>query len=551
MGDLADSLGVKILRALGRNRPIGSLRRVSIGSRSLPALKAFLYGEQFYRLGLWDSALVYYDQAIAQESLFGLAFRKMSIAVDWNPSSASTYRSGDEYKRRAVTLGHGLPPRDSLLNAAGSLGIASEDATAPADLIRFTYREFSTIEDGVRRYPDDPEMWLGLGEARFHSPPPLGGVPAEALEAFDSVIALNPGFAPAYEHTLHLAIRLRRPDLARKYAAAYLRLDPTDVNASSIRLAALLLDPESAHGPATAAAIGRASTQDLFGAGMMHLGWWADSDETSIRLMRALTLRPGTGADAWSDTLMYGQFLALELAYRGHLRDAYAADRRLLLDATASRFTDFLDSFRALALLGVIPDSVAAATFAQALEPAGAWPISLSYTARQLRGLPWWQARGDTVSLARFTRRAEQEAGTQTTARGKLQSRYLHAAATAYLALARTDSVQALALFRSIPDTLCIVDDCFYEKLTEARLLAAQGQPRQAGAVLDGWVWSGGGPLFVLGVVEQARIAERLGERAKAKQSYQFVADAWRQADPDLQSFVSEARRALARLTTE
>ena len=43
-----------------------------------------------------------------------------------------------------------------------------------------------------------------------------------------------------------LAIQLNRPDLARKYAAAYLRLDPTDVNAPSIRLAALMLDPASA-----------------------------------------------------------------------------------------------------------------------------------------------------------------------------------------------------------------------------------------------------------------------------------------------------------------
>jgi len=59
------------------------------------------------------------------------------------------------------------------------------------------------------------------------------------------------------------------------------------------------------------------------------------------------------------------------------------------------------------------------------------------------------------------SRRAEQEARTQTSARGKLQTRYLHAAATAYLALARADSVQALGLFRAIPDTLCIVNDCF------------------------------------------------------------------------------------------
>ena len=551
IGDLADSLGVRILQVLGRNRPIGAVRHVSIGSRSLPALKAFLYGEQFYRRGLWDSALVYYDQAIAQDSTFAIAFRNMALALSWFPASSDAYRPEEEYKRRSVTLGRGLPPRDSLLIAADSFAIASEEATDPADLIRFRYRALSILEEAVRRYPDDPEMWLELGEARFHDAPPLGGVPAPALEAFDHAIALDPGFAPAYEHTVHLAIRLNRSDLARKYADAYLRLDPTDVNARSIRLAALMLDPERSHAPETARMIDSASAQQLFGAGMMQLGWWADSGESGVRLLRALTRRGGTGVDPWTDTLMYDQYLALELAYRGHLQEAYAADRRLLLDPNASPFSDFRDPFRALALLGVIPETLSARTFGHALEPGRAWPMSPWGTARQLRGLPWWLARRDTVSLARFALRAGQEARMQGSARGKLQGRYLHVAATAYLALARADSVRALRLFQSIPDTLCLENDCFYEKLIEARLLTVQGQARQAAAVLDRWVWSGGGPLFVFGVLEQARIAEGLGARDKAMQSYQFVVDVWRQADPQLQPFVVEARNALARMTKE
>jgi serine/threonine-protein kinase len=551
MGDLADSLGVRILQVLGQNRPIGAVRQVSIGSRSLPALKAFLYAEQFYRRGLWDSALVYYDRAITQDSTFAMAFRNMGLALSWFPASSNAYRPAEEYSRRSVTLGRGLPPRDSLLITADSFGIASEEATDPADLIRFIYRAFSTLEEAVRRYPGDPEMWLELGEARYHTAPPLGGVPAPALEAFDHAIALDPGFAPAYEHTVRLAIRLNRPDLARKYAATYIRLDPSGVNAASFRLAARMLDPERSHAPETARMIDSARAQELFGAGMMQLGWWADSGEAGVRLLRALTRRRGTGVDPWSDTLMYHQYLALELAYRGHLQEAYAADRRLLLDPGASPFTDFLDPFRALGLLHVLPESLTAATFRQALEPGPGWPMPPLGTARELRGLPWWLARGDTASLAAFASRAEQEARTQESARGKLQTRYLHAAATAYLALARADSARALRLLQSIPDTLCLVNDCFYEKLTEARLLTTRGQARQAGAILDDWVWTGGGPLFVVGVLEQGRIAERLGERDKATRSYQFVVDVWRRADPQLQPLVVEARNALARLTSE
>jgi tetratricopeptide (TPR) repeat protein len=391
-------------------------------------------------------------------------------------------------------------------------------------------------------------VWYELGDARAHDGPPLGGLPGPALEAFDRAIALDPGFAPAYEHTVNLAIRLSRPDLALKYADAYLRLDPT-VNAPGIRLAALMLDPARSHAPETARLIDSAAPFVLIDAGVNHLGSWADSGEAALRILRPLARRKGSGI--WPDALMYHQFLAVRLAFRGHLQEAYAVDRTLLLDQTASPWTNFEDPFRALAVLGVIPESVSTRTFGHALEPGKAWHISQNFTDRQLRGLPWWLARRDTVALARFALRAEQQARTQGSARGKLQTRYLHAAATAYLALARADSGRALGLFQSIPDTLCIVNDCFYEKLVEARLLTSQGQARQAGAVLDRWVWSGEGPLFVLGVLEQGRIAEGLGERDKAMRSYQFVVDAWRRADPELQPFVVEARNALTRLTRE
>jgi DNA-binding SARP family transcriptional activator/tetratricopeptide (TPR) repeat protein len=551
IGDLADSLGVRILQLLGRGRPIGSVRRVSIGSRSLPALKAFLYGEQFYRRGLWDSALVYYDRAVAQDSTFGIAFRRMNLALSWYPANAPAYRSGDEYLRKSVRLNRGLSPKDSMLIAVDSFIIAADEAADPADLIRFRYRALSTLEEAARRYPGDPEVWLDLGEARFHAQPPLGGIPGPALEAFDRAIALDPGFAPAYEHTVRLAILLNRADLARKYADAYLRLNPTDGNVGSIRLAALMLDGDRSHAPEAAHMIDTASAQVLFGAGFMHLGRWADSGEAGVRLLRAMTLRSGTGADPWSDTLMYRQYLALLLAYRGHLHEAAAADRRLLLDPSASRFSEFLDPFFSLSLLKAIPESVSAATFARSLEPGTSWPVSPFGTARQLRGLPWWMARRDTASLARFAGRAAQEARKQTSARGKLQSRYLHAAATAYLALARPDSVRALHLFQTIPDTLCLENDCYYEKLIEARLLTSQGLARQAGVVLDQWIWSVGGPLFVIGMLERGRNAEGLGERQKARDSYQFVIDVWRHPDPELEPYVRDARAGLERLAAE
>jgi hypothetical protein len=89
---------------------------------------------------------------------------------------------------------------------------------------------------------------------------------------------------------------------------------------------------------------------------------------------------------------------------------------------------------------------------------------------------------------------------------------------------------------------------CYYEKLTEARLLDSQRDARKAGELRDQWSWSAEGPLFVLGVLDRGRLAEGLGERRIAIDSYQFVVDVWRHADPELAGYVREARAGLERV---
>ncbi|MCZ6760139.1 MAG: hypothetical protein O7D29_07180, partial [Gemmatimonadetes bacterium] len=57
--------------------------------------------------------------------------------------------------------------------------------------------------------------------------------------------------------------------------------------------------------------------------------------------------------------------------------------------------------------------------------------------------------------------------------------------------------------------------------------------------------------LQVVVALEWARLNERLGNRDTAIDAYGLVADMWQHADDLLQSFVSEAREALQRLTGE
>jgi tetratricopeptide (TPR) repeat protein len=551
MGDLADSLGVGILRALGRGRPVGSVRQVSLGSRSLPSLKAFLQGEQFYRRGLWDSALAHYSRSIAEDTANALAYRRMATVLGWNPPTSARYEDGESYRRRAIALNRGLSPRDSVLLVSDSLALASNEPDAPFAGLQ----NARLLEAAVRRYPEDPEVWYELGEAREHL---LGGLklPVPELEAFERAIALDPGFAPAYDHTIALSVKLGRPDQARRFAEAYAALDSTGDNAEPARLVALLLNRRPGDSTAVARAVQAASSGALFRVGLEFLINWPDSAETAVALLRRLVEShppPGTGSAPWViDTLMQKQYLAVALTARGHLREAFQADRKLIEDPAASGFSDVADPFLELSLLGAIPDSLARATFGRSLVPGTSWGLNPQFaSSRAARGAPWWFARRDTTALARFAARAarvEQTAGSLTEA---LRARYRGAAAGAYLTLLGGDSTRAEQLLRAIPDSLCAVNVCFYEKVTLAQLLATRGDLRGARELLDRWRWVGGEASFVLATLERGRLAERLGDRGAAIADYQYVAARWWHADSELQRYVSEARDGIGRLASE
>ena len=163
---------------------------------------------------------------------------------------------------------------------------------------------------------------------------------------------------------------------------------------------------------------------------------------------------------------------------------------------------------------------------------------------------PWWGARGDSSSLKRFLLRVKDRAQSNGSRSGQVNVPYLVAVGEAYLALARHDTTAAVARFLALPDS--IGGPVWFERLTLARLLAARGRERQGLAVLDGefpfplrtastGIWA----------LERARLAEKVGQREKARYWYGYVANLWRHADPELQPSVVEAREALRRMTAE
>ncbi|MEJ7809642.1 MAG: serine/threonine-protein kinase [Gemmatimonadaceae bacterium] len=522
---LADAVTVQLLTALGQQRAVAAFRGTTLGSSSLPALKAFLQGEQSYRRTAWDSAITYYERAVSLDSTFALALRRYGLAVSWQRAGADSLSLA--LRLRAGAFNRRLSPRDSLLTLADSIGASlgalarARDTTEGA----YTRRMFATLRTTTQRYPGDPEAWYALADAHMHYFAPGEPVTDEyVMRAFDRAIALDPSFAPAYIHAVELRLSLSGADSALKYARTYLALNPTDVEAEGIRLVARLIDRKTARTAATSAIL------DTISEGAIATAWnalkrWPDSAETAVRLARILAGENPGGREILGDTATWRRRLATQLAYRGHVREAY----KLIGSAPTRLFSE-------LAVFGAVPADTARAVFARSLGGGAGDPRAAT---------PWWSAQRDTASLSAFGRRAD-SLGTSGTPAQRREGRYGRATARAYLALVRGDTTVALVAFATMPDTLCW--GCYADRLMEARLLLARGQAKAALVMVQGRLPVLLSPSEVLFALQRGRSAEKDSRKKEAIAAYRSVRDTWLNADPELRPQLEEARGALRRL---
>ena len=388
-------------------------------------------------------------------------------------------------------------------------------------------RLHSTLDEAVRRYPDDPEVWYELGEARYHVGFGAGAsvTQTQVLDAFDRAVALDSGFAPALvSHTIECALRLQDVARARRYARAFLALGRDADYFPVVAFVANRLDsdrPDRRAGDSMLVAMSDGTLSHT----LYQLNGWPDTAELEIAVARRLYDRDSTAL--WS--------LAWALTYRGHLREA--------LPKTVVLYW----LWGQLAVAGVVPPDTAGGRFALWLRQGEPW-AGLA--------LPWWSVRNDTISLLAFLRRAEAALRAAPRPRGdpfdQLGAwRYFGAAARAYLALAHRDTIDALKGFLALPDSVCAGCPPL-TRLVTARLLGASRRDAEEAALLNRDVRPDAPvvdePLWAL---ERGRVNERLGNRTKAVAAYRFVAAVWVHADSQLQPYVAEARAALARLSAE
>jgi TolB-like protein len=178
---LTDSATWALLREVwrGDRAPTPSLSAVT--TRSVPALRAFLEGEQAIVESRWQPAWEAFARASEADSSFWLAYRRYEYARDWvgrpvDPAIRTAYQD-----HRAE-----LPERERLLVEAGM----------PDSLIvRLNLRRAVT-----QRFPDFWPAWMDYADRLVHVGPEIGTTRADAIAALRRVTALNPRFLPAWEH---------------------------------------------------------------------------------------------------------------------------------------------------------------------------------------------------------------------------------------------------------------------------------------------------------------------------------------------------------------
>ncbi|HEU4682208.1 MAG TPA: protein kinase [Gemmatimonadales bacterium] len=185
---LFDALAAKLLDLSGAPNELrmGLARSTT---QSLEAFRAYLNGVE--HLNRWDLAAAQRDleRAIALDTTFGLAYYKLALTRGWVGGTEDSI--AHRAIRRATTFSTNLPPHERAVINAHRAFVQGENAEA-----RGLYQEL------LARDTNDADAWYGLGDAWYHDTNGVNQAPAwtQALRAFKRALALDPNYALAYEH---------------------------------------------------------------------------------------------------------------------------------------------------------------------------------------------------------------------------------------------------------------------------------------------------------------------------------------------------------------
>jgi tetratricopeptide (TPR) repeat protein len=201
---------------------LGSKAALFEATGTAVTLTRLLEGQSQFWQTHFDAAADAFRAAIDADSACALAYHRLSVAHVWRhdyPAALAAAQAGLAMRPRPA------PRWRALLNAQ-RLYVLSEGDSAVAG--------FQAI---VADEPKNADAWLGLGESLFHFAPTTGHRRADALPAFERLVALDSGFAPIYDHLVDLALRAGEVDRAD----AFIHQIPADDPSRPARVAAVAL----------------------------------------------------------------------------------------------------------------------------------------------------------------------------------------------------------------------------------------------------------------------------------------------------------------------
>ncbi len=553
--ELVDDLTGQLLAGWsGRESRVSGIAAVT--TSSLPALKAYLEGEAALRDARFDQAIDAFQRAIATDSTFALAWYRLSVAGEWLTRNDVAGPAAE----RAAQLGGRLPERERrLLEAmrAGRRG-AFDDAEA-------RYRAI------ISNYPEDIEAWIQLAELEFHFGPWRARSASQSRPAWERALALDPTQIAARVHLARIAaIEGRTADvdtLVREILSLH-QAPEREPGTRSEDLEMLTLRAFAMHDPAEQQRV----LGELARAGdlTVTLSAWAASAFAydlpgAIAVARVLT-QPSRAAPARAVGHLTVGFLEAAQGRLGEARQQFAlaeaADSERMLSAPT--------------LLAVVPFASASVPELRRLRAAVARPPAPRSAApragqsvyfqpapagQRLRTRPYLigvlSARlGDR---ARALQSADELSAFARSDSGSLASDFAHGL-RAELAMSRGDAEAALRELEGMRHETYYITAFAFPELSQARERFLRGEAlARLGRGEEALPWFGSFAEFspydmlysAAGHRRRGELLESLGRPVEAAREYARFIELWREADPELQPMVRDARIALARVSEQ
>ncbi len=203
--ELSDSIGIRLARVL----ILEDLPDVPRLTSDLEALRWFIDGLVAFEQGRFPSAVAYYEEAIAIDSSFVLAWWHLANAWRWvgesGPYEADYHMLLDRY-------GAELAPVDSLLMAAQLAPRAAR---------------LSMYKAAYERHPANDFAAFLYGEELFNRGPLWGRPLEEAVEKLEAAASLNPYWASSFVHLAWANIRIGHREAAGRAVRQLKKVAPS------------------------------------------------------------------------------------------------------------------------------------------------------------------------------------------------------------------------------------------------------------------------------------------------------------------------------------